>query len=67
MQYHNMPCGAREASPNPLWWFGSHVYDADGRPVTSPLTGVAMGTSLKPNLIVRSMGRNLLRTGPQEA
>jgi hypothetical protein len=28
---------------------------AEGRPVTSPLTGVEMGSSLKPNFLVRSL------------
>jgi hypothetical protein len=42
--------------------FDLRVYGADRRPVTSPLTGAAMGTGLKPNLLVRSMLRNLVRT-----
>jgi hypothetical protein len=42
--------------------FALRVHGADGRPVTSPLTGAAMGRGLKPNLLARSMLRNLVRT-----
>jgi hypothetical protein len=45
-----------------LWWFGWRVYNADKRPVTSPLTGAPMGMGLKPNLIVRSLALNLVRS-----
>jgi hypothetical protein len=30
---------------------------AEGRPVTSPLTGAEMGSTLRPNLFVRSLVR----------
>jgi hypothetical protein len=43
-----------------------NVYVADKRPLTSPLTGAAMGAGFKSNLHARSMVANLVHSSTQE-